>query len=269
VTGSRDAPVRLLQVTDPHLFADPTRTLYGVQTARSFRKVLDEALAPGAARPQAILVTGDIAEDHTPAAYANFRRALEPCALPVFCLPGNHDEPALMPELVGRAGFQYGGRAEFGAWVAVFLDSHVHGRPEGRVAPGELERLDRELHDSRERPVLVCLHHPPLPVGSAWLDAVGLTNAAELLAVIDRHASVRVVLAGHVHQAFDRMHDDVRVLATPSTCAQFTPGTERCLMDLRPPGYRWLELEPDGRVRTEVRWLEDWSVTERPPDDRF
>jgi 3',5'-cyclic-AMP phosphodiesterase len=90
-----------------------------------------------------------------------------------------------------------------------------------------------------------------------------------VLAVIDRHPSVRAVLGGHVHQAFEGRHGDVRVLATPSTCAQFTPRTERCVMDLRPPGYRWLELWPDGTLRTEVRWLQDWDVRERPPDDRF
>ena len=113
------------------------------------------------------------------------------------------------------------------------------------------------------------MHHPPLPVGSAWLDAVGLTNAGEVLAVLDRHPSVRLVLSGHVHQAFEGRHGDVRVFATPSTCAQFTPGTERCVMDLKPPGYRWLELQPDGALRTEVKWLEDGRPTQRPPDDRF
>jgi Icc protein len=59
------------------------------------------------------------------------------------------------------------------------------------------------------------------------------------------------------------------VMATPSTCAQFTPATERCIMDMRPPGYRWLELRPDGSVHTKVEWLQDWAVAERPPDDRF
>ena len=138
-----------------------------------------------------------------------------------------------------------------------------------RLDRAPFERLDRELERLRERPVLVCLHHPPLPVGSAWLDAVGLLNGPDVLAVIDRHPSVRAVLGGHVHQAFEGLHRDVRVLTTPSTCAQFTPGTERCVMDLRPPGYRWLELCPDGTLRTEVRWLQDWDVHERPPDDRF
>ena len=267
--GLRDAPVRLLHVTDPHLFADEARTIYGVQTAVSLRRVLAEALAPEAARPHAIVVTGDIADDLTPGAYDNFRRALEPYGLPVFCLPGNHDEPALMPDLVGHDGFQYGGSTEFGAWGAVFLDTQVYGRPEGRVARAELDRLENEMERWRDRPVMVCLHHPPLPVGSAWLDAVGLTNAGDLLEVLDRHPSVRLVLGGHVHQAFDRRRDGLLVLATPSTCAQFTPGTERCVMDIKPPAYRWLELLPEGTVRTEVRWLQGWAVTERPPDDRF
>ncbi len=133
MAGPSHLPVRLLQVTDPHLFGDESQTIYGVATAVSFRKVLAEAFAPGTPRPDAILVTGDIADDHTAAAYANFRRALQPYGLPVFCLPGNHDEPGLMTGLVNGDGFQYGGTAEFGAWSAVFIDTHVHGRPEGRV----------------------------------------------------------------------------------------------------------------------------------------
>jgi 3',5'-cyclic-AMP phosphodiesterase len=263
------APVRLLQVTDPHLFGDESQTIYGVTTAVSFRKVLAQALAPGTPRPDAILVTGDIADDHTAAAYANFRRALQPYGLPVYCLPGNHDEPGLMTGLFNGDGFQYGGTAEFGAWSVVFIDTHVHGRPEGRVVPAELARLEAALASSGERPVLVCLHHPPLPVGSAWLDGVGLRNASEFLAVIERHPAVRVVLGGHVHQSFEQLRNGVLMLTTPSTCAQFTPHTERCVMDLKPPGYRWLTLLPDATVQTEVRWLQDWVVTDRPPDDRF
>ncbi len=269
MAGSPHTPVRLLQVTDPHLFGDESQTIYGVTTAVSLRKVLAEAFAPGTPRPDAILVTGDIADDHTAAAYANFRRALQPYGLPVFCLPGNHDEPGLMTGLVNGDGFQYGGTTEFGAWSAVFIDTHVHGRPEGCVVPAELARLEIALASFKERPVLVCLHHPPLPVGSAWLDGVGLRNASEFLAVIERHPAVRVVLGGHVHQSFEQWRNGVLMLATPSTCAQFTPRTERCVMDLKPPGYRWLTLLPDGTVQTEVRWLQDWVVTDRPPDDRF
>lgn len=267
--GQRGAAVRLLQVTDPHLFGDESRRIYGVQTAVSLRKVLEEAFKPGTPRPLAILATGDIADDHSAAAYANFRRAVEPYGLPVFCLPGNHDEPSLMTHLVNHSGVQYGGTAEFGDWGAVFIDTHVPNRPEGRVSAQELARLHKSLVRFGDRPTMVGLHHPPLPVGSAWLDGVGLRNADEVLAVINRHPSVRLMLCGHVHQEFEQRHGNALVMTTPSTCAQFTPGTERCVMDMKPPGYRWLELRPDGTVHSEVCWLHDWAVDERPVDDRF
>ena len=268
--GQRGVPVRLLHVTDPHLFGDESRRIYGVQTALSFRRVLDEALGQGSGpRPAAILATGDIADDHSAEAYANFRRAVAPHGLPVFCLPGNHDEPDLMTRVVNDSGVQYGGTAEFGDWGTVFIDTHVPRRPEGRVSAPELERLDAALAAFAGRPTMVCLHHPPVDVGSAWLDGVGLRNAAQFLAVVDRHPSVRLMLGGHVHQDFSQRRGDALVLTTPSTCAQFTPGTERCVMDMKPPGYRWLELQPDGTVRSEVRWLRDWDMSVRPVDDRF
>jgi Icc protein len=269
VIGARGRPVRLLHVTDPHLFGDESRRIYGVQTAVSLQKVLAEAFRPGIPRPVAILATGDIADDHSAEAYANFRRAAGAYGLPVFCLPGNHDETTLMTDCVNDGLFQYGGSAEFGDWGAVFIDTHVPGRPEGLVRADELARLDTDLAAFHGRPIMVGLHHPPLPVGSAWLDGVGLRNADELLAVIARHPSVRLLLGGHVHQEFARPLGRALVLTTPSTCAQFTPLTDRCVMDLKPPGYRWLELRPDGTLSTQVQWLQDWIVTERPPDDRF
>lgn len=246
--------VQLLQLTDPHLFGDPTTELYGVNTAESLRLTLAAALADGPA-PDAVLVTGDIGDDMSAAAYAQFRRALAGCGAPVFCLPGNHDDPALMTQLLNGAGFQYGGCARLGDWGIVLLDTHVPGRPHGRLAAAELERLEAVLRAFRELPVLVCLHHPAMPVDSAWLDGVGLLNASAFLDVIDRHANVRCVLAGHVHQVFDQQRGAVRMLTSPSTCAQFMPRKERCVMDRRPPGYRRLALHADGSLTTHVGWL--------------
>jgi Icc protein len=256
-------PVHLLHLTDPHLFADEAREIYGVNTARSLRRVLHEALAGNRPRPQAIVVTGDIGDDMTSGSYRNFRDALQGCGVPVLCLPGNHDAPNLMAELLDSDGFQYCGRAIVGDWGLVMVDTHVPGDACGRVAAPGLQRLDEDLAAFRDRPVLVCLHHPPISIDSAWLDAVGLANAAEFLAVLDRHPQVRATLGGHVHQAVDELRGSVRVMATPSTCAQFTPRTVTCVMDRRPPGYRWFSLHPDGTLETEVAWLRDWDSASR------
>lgn len=261
-------PVRLLQVTDPHLFGDPEREIYDVRTAESLRRVLAEALGGGAAPPEAILVTGDIGDDESEQAYLNFRAMLQGLAVPVLCLPGNHDAPTLMAQLLEHGGFQYCGRADLGAWGVVMLDTHLPGDPAGYLAAAELARLEADLQAFADRHVLVCLHHPPVPIGSAWLDGLGLRNHREFLAVIERHPRVRAVLAGHVHQAFDQQRGRVRFLTTPSTCAQFTPQTANCVMDMRPPGYRWLTLLPDGGIETEVMWLRDWELRARPSDSR-
>jgi Icc protein len=47
----------------------------------------------------------------------------------------------------------------------------------------------------------------------------------------------------------------VQFLSTPSTCAQFLPHSEFFALDERPPGLRWLDLHPDGRVATPVEWV--------------
>lgn len=259
-------PVQLLQVTDTHLFADEQREIYDTNTAESLRAALRAALA--GRRPDAVLVTGDIADDESRGAYLNFRRTLAEVGVPVYCLPGNHDSPALMAELLDGDGFAYCGRADLGGWRLVLIDSHVDRDPSGFVRAEELRRLDADLRAAADRPALVCIHHPPIALGSAWIDGVGLRNAADVLAVIDRHPHVRAVVAGHVHQAADRTRGALRVLTTPSTCAQFTPGTAHCVMDDRPPGYRWLTLGADGSLASEIGWVGDWHRAGPPRDSR-
>jgi Icc protein len=92
-------------------------------------------------------------------------------------------------------------------------------------------------------------------MGSAWLDGVGLRDGDRLMAIVDRHPQVRAIVWGHVHQASDSTHGKVRLLSAPSTCAQFLPNNPYFALDDRPPGYRWLELHPDGSVKTSVAWL--------------
>jgi Icc protein len=102
--------------------------------------------------------------------------------------------------------------------------------------------------------IIVCMHHHPLPMGSAWLDGVALRDAPDFWKIIDAHETVKAVVCGHVHQASDRQRNGVRCLSTPSTCSQFLPGSDFFALDSRPPGLRWLILHPDGRLDTEVDW---------------
>lgn len=261
-------PVNLLQLTDPHLYEDEARELYGVNTSASFRATLQKGLAVAPGPLDAILVTGDIAEDGRRATYERFRSIMGGLGVPVLCLPGNHEDLLALSSVLNTPPLQNCGSAAFRGWRLVMLDSHVPGQDAGRLDEGELTRLDRELAGAVGQHVLLGLHHQPVPIGSPWLDRCGLQNGAELMTLLGRHGNVRGVVWGHVHQASDRRHGGMRMLSAPSTCAQFTPNTQSCVMDLRPPGCRWLQLMPTGEIDTAVVWLDEMSGPERPPDSR-
>lgn len=227
----------------------------GVNTDDTLVATLAHALA-NPRRPDLVLATGDLVQDETRAGYERFRELLGSLSLPVYCLPGNHDDPALMREVLSKAPFRFCGVAGHGAWTLVMLNSCARGDDGGVLAPEDLDLLERTLaHDERAH-CLIALHHQPVPMGSRWLDSVPLRNADEFLAICDRHPRLRGILWGHVHQASDRERRGVRLLSTPSTCAQFKPASATFALDTRPPGYRWLDLHEDGSIDSTVVWLE-------------
>jgi Icc protein len=245
--------MQILHITDPHLYGSADGRLRGVQTDASLRRVLDEAFArvPDYA---AVLVTGDLVQDD-PSGYLRFRSIFGNLKKPVLCIPGNHDEPQAMRRELAQQPFQICGTHAEGGWQFIMLDSYDPGHVGGRLTPQELERLDASLASSSAH-AMVCLHHHPIGMNSRWLDGIGLANSDEFWRIIDSHRHVRAIAWGHVHQEYDGKHGDVRLFATPSTGAQFMPHSDRYAVDSRPPGYRRLDLRPDGSIDSEVRWIE-------------
>lgn len=250
--------VRLLQFTDPHLYGQADGKLRGVTTYPALLATLEHARArywP----VDAVLATGDLVQDD-PSGYARFREVFGALGVPVFCIPGNHDEPGAMVRELSGPPFQLGGVARWRGWIGVMLDSYLHGKAQGRLSESALAGLDEALSANARAHAIVCLHHHPVAVGSQWLDEVALENPEEFFAVLDRHRNVRAVLWGHVHQLHESQRNGVRLLSAPSTCAQFLPGSQGFAIDRRPPGYRWLELHPDGRISTDVIWVDGFTT---------
>jgi len=245
--------VRLLQLTDSHLFASPHGRLRGVETLFSLQRVLAHATARKL-NVDAVLCTGDIVNDE-PDGYAHFARVLTAFGKPVYCVPGNHDDPARLRGALAAPPFQVGGHVDLGAWRIILVDSCVPGQAGGRISAAQLQALEAALADRRGF-AMVCVHHHPVEMASRWLDKVGIENADAFFEVLDAHAHVRAITWGHVHQSFDGRRRGVRLLATPSTCAQFLPLSDEFAIDARPPGYRRLTLHPDGTLETDVVWVE-------------
>ena len=251
----KDPVLTVLQISDTHLHAAADSRMRGVTTYATFLAVLEKAQRDPRWPVDAILATGDIVQDESRAGYERFRSALEPLGVPVYCIPGNHDDPALMGEILMSGSFQLGGELRHGAWSVVLLSTFLAGEDAGGLGPARLSGLKQALHAHAGQHILVAMHHHPLPMGSAWLDGVALRDAQAFWKVIDAHSDVRAVVCGHVHQASDRTRNRVRFMSTPSTCAQFLPSSEFFALDERPPGMRWIELYDDGRIETEVTWV--------------
>ena len=227
-------------------------------TFETFKRVVDHALAAPAS-PDLVLLTGDLVQDDSPEAYDHFAALLQAFEVPVLCLPGNHDLRDVMQKKFARDPFAYCAVRDIGNWRIVNLDSCVDGSAGGRIAESELDRLDAALSLAPADHAIICLHHPPVLTGSAWLDSVGLDERDAFLDAAAAHDSVRAVLGGHVHQDIDtvvtRSGRPIRVIATPSTCRQFKPLSRRFAVDDLPPAYRRLDLHENGSIDSELVWV--------------
>ena len=232
--------LRILQVTDCHLFPDPDATLLGVCTHASLSSVLQSARAEGDA--DAVLATGDIAQRASVETYRLFLETLRGYFdAPLLCVPGNHDHGATLKAVLPTADLHLDG------WHVVGIDTHVDDVVGGTVASEELARLAAVA----DGPLLVAGHHCPVDTGCAWLDRHRIDNGDDLLRELS-DAQAAAYVFGHIHQPFDGGNAP-QLVGTPSTCYQFARGTSAFAIDTASPGYRWLELGDDGSVAAQLR----------------
>ena len=246
--------LKVIQITDTHLYADNRGCLLGLNTEQSLESVI-ACIRARHMPADLILATGDLVHDGTPAAYQRIFSHLKEFGTPAYCLAGNHDEAKTLQETIENGLLHYVEHACHGNWHFIFLNSTVPGKEGGHLGPESLRVLETHLRSMPETHTLVCLHHQPVMMGSRWLDSMAVGNADDFFAIIDRHPQVRGILWGHVHQQFDRTRKHVKLMATPSTCIQFLPMSPVFAVDETAPGYRWLSLFEDGSIETGVERL--------------
>jgi Icc protein len=251
--------LKILQLTDTHLYADPSQCLVGLNTLNTFDLVIEQALKQ-LGKPDLLLATGDLVHDASDAGYKRFRSRISRIGPPVYTLAGNHDIPSKMQLHLNQDNVHYQPSVIAGGWHLIFLDSTMPGKTGGHLTHDQLAKLEQNLVDRPENPTLICMHHQPVPVGSQWIDNIGLNNSAMFMETVNRHTQVKGVLCGHIHQQFEAVEKQVKLLGTPSTCIQFTSGEDDFAIDEAPPGYRWLALLPDGTIESGVELLSEVPV---------
>jgi Icc protein len=169
-------------------------------------------------------------------------------------LPGNHDDREMVRAAFGDRVIQDRATLNFVVRVGDFrligLDTLRPRRVHGRLGEEQLAWLARELGRS-STPAILFMHHPPIRVGTWWLDK-DLLRDQEALGKVVRGSPVRALFCGHVHQESNGRLEQARVWTTPSTAYQFSPhallpGPQR----RSPPAFRVIDLDGD-RIDTHV-----------------
>jgi Icc protein len=239
----KTAPLRITQITDGHLGECEGDTILAMNPDEGLQDVL--ALM-NQQRPEndLLLLTGDLANYPAPAVYSRLHRIVESqVSYPFAWLAGNHDDPQMMAAIDGDVNITI---HELGRWVIVLLNSRVPNETYGELSQQQLAFLQATLARHTDKHIMVSLHHQPVPIGSEWMDRYVVRNAQDFWRIIEPYQNVKIVLWGHIHQAFSEQYKHVTLLATPSSCIQFTPNKDEFEVEDTMPGYRWFELNDDG-----------------------
>jgi 3',5'-cyclic AMP phosphodiesterase CpdA len=248
----------LAQLSDLHI-REPGRLAYGrVDTATCLQRAVSTLLGLKQ-QPDAVVITGDLTDFGRPAEYEHLARLLAPLPMPVYLLPGNHDDRDQLRRSFPAHGYLGSeGFVQYTVGVAgmrlIALDTCVPLHSHGTLCGDRLAWLAALLAMHHEEPVIVAMHHPPFSTLIGHMDQIGLEEgAAALEALIARHGNVERVICGHLHRAIDVRFGGSIASTAPSTahqvCLDLAPDAPSA-WTLEPPGLRIHALPDSGRVVT-------------------
>jgi len=256
--------LRVVQITDIHLLAEPGAKLYGIDTAVVLQKVID-AIVGLTPPPDLMIATGDLAEDGSEATYNRLGKLLAAVNIPVYVLAGNHDDIDAMHDSLVGGNISFVNMARVDNWVFMFVNSQVAGKSYGFISPDEMSLLKANLELAGDASVVVALHHTPMetcPRANCQLQ-----NVTEFNQLMDSFPGIKAVIGGHTHTNSEKYYVSHVQYTTPSTFAQIDHGLAGDsdsgdfwalhTMDGSSHGFRVLDLMPDGEVSSQVHWVYD------------
>lgn len=215
----------LAHISDLHV-RPPGHKAYGqVDTNRLLRAAVDAVLAMDPA-PDGVIASGDLTDCGLPVEYALLAEILAPLPMPVWVIPGNHDDPKNLVRALGsryrylpRDGFLHYAIDELPLRL-IFLDTLVAGETHGVLCERRLAWLGEQLARGGGRPTMLVMHHPPFLTGIASMDTLRCMNGDALADLLRRHPEVERVVAGHYHRPIVVRWAGTVGFAVPSTAHQ-------------------------------------------------
>ncbi|MBM4436571.1 MAG: metallophosphoesterase [Actinobacteria bacterium] len=257
--------IRFVVVSDAHMMPAGASPIAGIDACANLASAV---AAIGDLRPSPAFVVhlGDLANiprlaPHTVSAtdaYAAFAATCSPLQVPQYPVVGNHDAPGeMLTACPVPSGASVGAQGvysfEVGSLHGVVLNSRVPGEVPGWIDASQLAWLRRDLSSRRGGRTVVFVHHPLLPIGIDWVDALRLTNGDALAHTLIEAGGIDRVFAGHVHRHSVGARDGLVVETAPSTRDSFGREPGQLFIDA---GQGFLVADMDaGGVTTVAEWI--------------
>lgn len=209
------------QITDIHLGFEPDNP--DELNRRRLDRALD-TLARLPRRPDILFATGDLADRGDVESYRRLRSALSTCPIPVWPLPGNHDDRAnflsVFSDIPTADGFvQY--VVDSGPVRFLVLDTLEEGRHGGAFCEIRAAWLKARLAEAPDRPTMIVLHHPPIETGIDWMTAHPEEPWVLRLAdAMKGHTQIVAIICGHIHRPIATRWAGRPLTVCPSTAPQ-------------------------------------------------
>lgn len=252
--SANDVILRFVQISDTHISHDEAYNRPPApHTPLEGTLALLAALRNLPFTPDFILHTGDVVFDPYPEAYRKARELLIDLPAPILYLAGNHDDPGMLQELLlgsQKPRIPYDHEHEINGVQILCLDSGRLGgdeAPAGRLTAAQLAWLQGHTTTNDPRPLLVFIHHNPLPQpDSPWLESMRLQNAGDFhAALLPARERLRGVFYGHIHQPMHLQRDGILYSSAVSSWQTFRsdPGESELGFELEArPGFNVVTL---------------------------
>jgi 3',5'-cyclic AMP phosphodiesterase CpdA len=254
------------QISDAHLRVDGDNGASARALKAAVRSVA--ALDPA---PQAVLISGDLADTGSAREYERARELLAPLSMPIHVVAGNHDDRDMLRAYFGDpadggAGALRQYAARIGPVRLIVCDTMLPGRNEGDFGPDRLGWLEAELGADPQTPTVVAMHHPPLLTGIRVVDEAGLPAAHRraLADLVARNPQVKRIVAGHFHRAIAGALGGCGVFVCPSSYLQLHLGSsfsDRVVLVREPAGFA-LHVEFGGELMSHSQPVGDHELVD-------
>ena len=255
----------ICQISDLHIRREGSLAYGIVDTSAMLERCVSQILAL-AQRPVAVIATGDLVDFGRPEEYLRLRNLLEPLPMPVYLLPGNHDDRQELRRAFPTHHY-LGQSTEHIQFVietlpvrVIALDTVVPGESGGSLCGDRLAWLDRTLSTAPKRPTIIAMHHPPFLTGIGHMDRIGFADRDALAGVIARHPQVERIICGHLHRSITTRFAGTVASTCPSPAHQVALDIDSEAADcfvMEPPGFH-LHWWSSGRLVSHVAVIGDY-----------